>query len=79
MYIEDGNKTLLDDGRINFTKQKLVAKVIKSVLQYQNPSHEFPLATAEYTFIREYSFMAETPLYSLSLKREPRDCSIKDL
>jgi len=79
VYIEDGNKTLLEDGRINFTKQKLVAKVIKNVLQYQSPPHEFPISPVEYTFTREFSFMAETPLYSLSLKREPRDCSVKDL
>ena len=79
VYIEDGNKTLDRDGRINFSKQKLVAKVIKNTLHYQAGSYNYQISPVEFTFSREFSFMEETPLYNLSLKREPRDCALKDL
>ena len=79
VYTEDGNKTLLEDGRINFTKQKLVAKVVRNALRFQGSPYDYPIAPLEYTFTREFSFMEETPLYALSTKREPRGCALKDM
>jgi len=79
-FIDDGNKTLLDGDKINFLKQKLIAKVLNKVLGYQTHRYEFSISNPEFSFVRDFAFTAETALYNLSLEREPRDItSAKEL
>jgi hypothetical protein len=79
VYTEDGNATYLPDGRINFGKQRLVSKLIRGLLQWQGLSYDFSISPIELSFTREFPLVEEFSLYNISLKREPRECCLKDL
>ena len=79
IFVDEGNPTYLEDGRINFEKQRLLAKLIRELLQFQNQQYSFARERAEYAFTREFPLVEESQLYALSLKREPRGCALKDV
>merc|ERR1712137_292902 len=51
-FIEDGNKALTKDGKINFSKHKLLAKVLNQVLLFQSQKYEFGLSMPEFSLVR---------------------------
>ena len=79
IFTEDGNPTYLEDGRVNFGKQRLITKLINNVLQYQVLSYDFVISPLELSFTREFPFVEDTPLYSISLQREPRGSTSKEM
>lgn len=79
VFTEDGNPTYFEDGRVNFGKQRLVAKLITKLLQYQVLSYDFAVSPVELSFTREFPFVEDTPLYTISLLREPRGSTSKEI
>jgi len=83
-FMEDGNPDLLDrEGRslLNFPKHMMIYKAIDSLLRYQHSADYKSLPKTEplYTFLYELPALDENVLYALSLEREPRNASAKDL
>ena len=79
IFVDEGNPTYLEDGAINFEKQRMIARLIRELLQFQNQQYSFASSRAEYAFTREFPLVEESQLYALSLKREPRACTLKDM
>ena len=77
-FIEEGNKDLLPDGLINFTKRRRLSEVIAEIQTYQYT----PYCLAEVSFIKEYLLgvecLPEEQCYKLSLKREARGGAVNN-
>eukprot|EP01090_Pellita_catalonica_P000606 TRINITY_DN10419_c0_g1_i1.p1 TRINITY_DN10419_c0_g1~~TRINITY_DN10419_c0_g1_i1.p1 ORF type:complete len:581 (-),score=81.77 TRINITY_DN10419_c0_g1_i1:1794-3425(-) len=72
-FIEDGNPDKVD-GLVNFSKRKMVYKIISEVQQYQPPNskYEFKPDPALSYFLSELPILQDKDLYNLSLLREPK-------
>ena len=82
-FIEDGNPEFntAPDGKqlINFRKQGLLYKVFQEIQVYQTQTYSFAAKEPLATYLRYLPHLSDAVLYDISLKREPRGASIKDL
>jgi len=81
-FMEEGNPDFVDvsDNKlINFPKHYLVHRTIKQVQQYQVAKYELEVKQPEYTFLYHMPGIEEKELYSLSLEREPREITLREL
>jgi len=70
-FIEDGNPTM-DGDLINFTKMRMIAKVIEEIQSYQSEAYSIkPNATIQQYLIKVEP-INDKELFELSLLREPR-------
>eukprot|EP01139_Manchomonas_bermudensis_P011287 Amastigsp_a342519_35.p1 type:complete len:506 gc:universal Amastigsp_a342519_35:1-1518(+) len=80
-FIEDGNSDLTPSGLINFEKRNKVAKEISTLMLYQ----QTPYCLTELPAVRDWLLQVfQTPYneavaFELSLKREPRESTLKDI
>jgi len=82
-FIEDGNPdhytTPSGTKLINFKKREMVYKVLQEVQVYQSQSYPLQPKEPFASYLRCLPFLDEETLYDISLQREPRGASIKDL
>jgi len=84
-HIEDGNSDLLPSGLLNFSKRRLLYRVLRDVEQHQQASpgaYEFTAppnssAAAASAYLAELPQLDEEELFRLSLQREPRNVESK--
>jgi len=76
-FIEDGNKTTLENGFVNFKKCRLVSHVIEEVQQYQQSPYNLTLVPNMFNWLQtsqlEAGAIEEKQFYDLSLQDEPRE------
>jgi len=77
-FIEDGNPDTID-GLIHFSKRQLLYKVVSEIQQYQNKRPSVPEDQTICQLFTELPLYTEKELYSMSLDREPRGSSRKDI
>lgn len=74
VFIEDGNPNFVH-GRINFFKHRKLARLIRSIMTYQNTPYKLtPISEVQQQF-QDVQPMSENELYTQSLLREPRQPS----
>jgi len=82
-FIEDGNPdtytTPSGTKLINFKKREMVYKVLQEIQVYQSQSYAIQPMEPFASYLRCLPFLDEEILYDISLQREPRGASIKDL
>lgn len=81
-FIEDGNPDCFDIDSvklINFKKREFVYNVIQEVQVYQNSSYSFEPKEPLCGYLKCLPHLDADVLYELSLQREPRNATIKDL
>jgi len=81
-FMEEGNPDFIDvdDNKlINFPKHYLVHRTIKQVQQYQASKYDLEVKQPLYTYLYHMPGLEEKELYSLSLEREPRDITLREL
>lgn len=82
-FIEDGNPDFQNatDGTklINFKKRELVYNVLQEIQIHQ--AQQYPIEPKEpiASYLRYLPHLGESSLYDISLQREPRNATIKDL
>ena len=79
VFIEDGNPDNDEKGLINLQKRRLVATVIEEITQYQNEKYSFSMQEPVTAFVSYLPVATDETCYELSLQREPRGCTEKDL
>lgn len=77
-FIEDGNADTSDDT-INFRKRELVGRVLQDIQVFQQTPYKIEATEPLSTYLIELPFMDQEVLYTLSLQREPRNSTFKDL
>jgi hypothetical protein len=82
-FIEEGNPsniTYENIELINFKKRELLSKVFQEVHVYQSQAYSIEPKEPLLSFLRFLPHCVdENVLYAMSLQREPRGCTIKDL
>jgi len=82
-FIEDGNPDCftVDENEvlINFRKRELLYKVLQEIQVYQTSRYNIEPKEPLLTYLRYLPNLDDEILYSLSLLREPRGASMKDL
>jgi len=78
IFIDEGNPSRIGQ-RINFAKQKYVFNAIEILRQCQSVPYNFVSVPQIQNFMGELSRLGDEALYTVSLKREPRGCTQKDL
>jgi len=76
-FIEDGNPE--SANFINFRKRELVSRILQEIQDFKLLSYNFETIEPLRTYLIELPFMDEDSLYKLSLQREPRNSTIKDI
>lgn len=76
-FIEDGNPE--NSNTINFRKRELVSRVLLEIEAFQERFYGIEPLEPLRSYLIELPFMDEDSLYKLSLQREPRNCTIKDI
>ena len=71
MRTQDGNPDE-KDGMLNFGKREKIYNAIEFLERYKSGEYPFARIEPESTFLSLVPFVAEEPLYALSLLREPR-------
>jgi len=71
--MEDGNDSITADGRINFAKNVIICDRIAELQQYQNTRYPYCASEPLFSFLSELPALDDTPMYDLSLAREPRE------
>lgn len=77
-FIEDGNLDNIN-GHINFPKRELVFNVVSKLSFLQTSKYDFPPVEPLNTFLRQLPRLSEKELYDISLSREPRGATIKQI
>jgi hypothetical protein len=77
-FIEDGNPDTIN-GLINFTKRRLVFRVISDVSRYQQNAYNLHPVPQIIALLSNLDTKKDDELYELSLKREPREAERKDI
>jgi hypothetical protein len=70
--IDEGNPDF-ENGLINFTKVKLVYKIISEIAVFQQTEYNLLLYHLLNTFLHTLGEVDDAQLYRLSLAREPRN------
>lgn len=81
-FMDEGNPDFINVGDlklINFPKHFLVYSTIKKVQQYQSGKYDIDQREPLYTLLYQLPGLEEKELYALSLEREPRDVTLRDL
>jgi len=81
-FMDEGNPNFINVGDqklINFPKHYLVHSTIKKVQQYQSGKYDIEAREPLYTFLYHLPGIEEKELYALSLEREPRDVTLREL
>eukprot|EP01126_Amoeba_proteus_P058114 TRINITY_DN7461_c0_g1_i3.p1 TRINITY_DN7461_c0_g1~~TRINITY_DN7461_c0_g1_i3.p1 ORF type:complete len:313 (-),score=49.50 TRINITY_DN7461_c0_g1_i3:249-1187(-) len=78
IFIEEGNPDR-KKGLINFSKRRLLYKVIEEIQQKQAVCYNFSTQSQILTYLEELPHEGDDQLYRLSLQREPRGCEKKSL
>jgi len=81
-FMEEGNPDFVnvDENKlINFPKHYLVQRTIKQVQQYQAIKYDLEVKQPQYTFLYHMPGLEEKELFALSLEREPRDITLREL
>eukprot|EP01125_Pyxidicula_operculata_P009084 TRINITY_DN3004_c0_g1_i2.p1 TRINITY_DN3004_c0_g1~~TRINITY_DN3004_c0_g1_i2.p1 ORF type:complete len:700 (+),score=202.82 TRINITY_DN3004_c0_g1_i2:824-2923(+) len=74
IFIEDGNKDIINDRLINFKKRQLLYDVISKILQFQLDSYNFQSMPylQNYLNVDNLVLVSDDELYNMSLQVEPR-------
>ena len=72
VFIEDGNKKFLLDDVVNFNKNRLVARVVQELQQYQQTAYNFVELGVVRIFIEKTDVWEETEQHKRSYEVEPR-------
>lgn len=81
-FSDDGNKDWVGDkkdGCINFTKFHYITRGVNAFLKHQNIPFEYEPQDPVYSFLSTLSYLDEKELQQISLEREPRNSTIKDV
>jgi hypothetical protein len=70
-FIEDANKNILND-KINFSKCRKLAKVIREIQTYQQKSYDFISIVELSNKLKNINVFTENQLIELSYKREAK-------
>jgi len=73
LKMEDSNENTTSDGRINFAKNVIICNRIAELQQYQNTRYPYCISEPLFSFLSELPALDDTPMYNLSLAREPRE------
>ncbi len=68
-----------NESIINWSKREMISKILQEIKLKQQSSFTFPVVEPINTFLTELPFLEEKELYDLSLLREPRGATIKDI
>ncbi len=71
-FIEDGNESMIQN-RINFTKRRKLANLIRNLQSYQNTPYSLQPVSELQNIMKEMNPLGEQELYEESLLREPRE------
>ncbi|GAM21916.1 hypothetical protein SAMD00019534_050910 [Acytostelium subglobosum LB1] len=69
-FIEDGNSDYLENGFINFTKMKMISKVLKEIYRYQLAPYHFLKVDSIQAMLTSGLVLDDKQLYKASAMRE---------
>ena len=80
-FTEEGNSDHLqnDPKMIHWGKRELISKILQEIKLRQQVPFQFPVVEPINSFLTELPHFEEKDLYELSLLREPRGATIKDI
>ena len=72
VFIEEGNKDMIQNNLINFDKRRKIALVIREIQQYQQTPYCLKAIPEIQAILLSPDNVSEDDLYKLSLELEPR-------
>ena len=82
VYIDENADFIGEQQLINIRKHQLVSTSIGALLQYQSvegDSVSLEKIQPLYTFLSALPYLSDKEMYKISLEREPRGATVKDL
>jgi len=78
---EEGNLDHMQSNHniINWSKREMISKILQEIKLKQQSTFTFPVVEPINSFLTELPFLEEKELYDLSLLREPRGATAKDI
>jgi hypothetical protein len=77
-FIDEGNPDYID-GKLNFAKQELVAKILSSIDKYQSIRYQIAPNQPLYAYLNDLPLLGADDLHQLSMLREPRGAEISSI
>jgi len=71
-FIDEGNPSTINDGLINFDKQRKFAQILQNIQKFQNSPYNLQTVELIQNYILNREYLAENELYKLSLVAEAR-------
>ena len=82
-FIEDGNRDILGQNRINMAKYRFIYNTLYGLERYQTVRYCLNRVEVVENFLKDLlkqmEEVSEEALYQMSLKREPRGCQRGDI
>eukprot|EP00762_Andalucia_godoyi_P001105 ANDGO_01991.mRNA.1 Ras guanine nucleotide exchange factor J len=72
-FIDEGNKNMVRENMVNFSKCRLIAQVIREIQTYQQTPYKCIMMNDLSALLADADGPTDNALYELSLAREPRE------